>query len=363
METVTKATPNTTEVQNTNQVRQELVIGLVGLVGTDLMAVVNELEGAFRDAGHVINCVSISSEVFPKLFTELKDKKFDNEYVRISSLMDYGNKARSNFGDYSILALGAIDEITKKRKIDKNTLDLNSLNKTIHIIKSLKHPNEVERLRETYGEGFFLIGVHTEKESRITSLTQSGKMGGDKAEALVARDFSENEEHGQHTSDTFHLADLFVYLDSSDTRSRLESSISRFAHILLSDPNRTPDFDEFAMYMAFASSLCSADPSRQIGAVIGLKGDIIATGANDCPSPNGGLYMTHHDESKGDYYVDDDKGRDCKLGHETDSNCVGYDSNTRIKNEIIDGLVKSISPLCDGNEDEVRKIGRVSIFV
>ena len=198
--------------------------------------------------------------------------------------------------------------------------------------------------------------MHTEKESRITSLTKSGEMGGDKAEALVVRDFNENEEHGQHTSDTFHLADLFVYLDSSDKRSRLESSISRFARILLSDPNCTPDFDEFAMYMAFASSLCSADPSRQIGAVIGLKGDIIATGANDCPSPNGGLYMTHHDESNGAYYVDKDKGRDRKLGHETDPNCVGYDSNTRIKNEIIDGLVKSISPLCDGNEDKVRKI-------
>jgi len=143
METAAEATTLANEVQNTNQVRQELVIGLVGLVGTDLLAVVNELTSAFKVAEHVVNYIDISSGVFPVLFPELNGKNFASEFDRINSLMNYGNKARNSFGDYSILALGAIDEIIKKREVDKDTLDRKPLNKTIHIIKSLKHPNEV----------------------------------------------------------------------------------------------------------------------------------------------------------------------------------------------------------------------------
>lgn len=352
---VDRDTQAPTKAQDNNHVRQELVIGLVGLVGTDLMAVVRELEKAFKKAEHEVNTVSITQDVFPKLFPELNNKTFKDEFERISELMTYGNRARSNSKDKSILALGAISRIYEKRSFVDDTDESKPLSKTIHIIKSLKHPSEVERLREIYGEGFFLIGVHTEEKSRIGSLTKND-MTSDQAKKLVDRDYKENKKHGQHTSDTFHLADLFVYLDSSDTRSRLETSISRFTEILLSHPNHSPDFDEFAMYMAFASSLCSADPSRQIGAVIGLSGDIIATGANDCPAPGGGLYMTHHNEDNGEYYVNKDRGRDCTLGHETDPGIVGYDSNMKIKNEIIDGLVRSISPLCNGSEDKLRKI-------
>ena len=176
------------------------------------------------------------------------------------------------------------------------------------------------------------------------------------AKQLLVRDFKENEKYGQHTSDTFHLSDLFVYLDDSDNRNRLESSVTRFVHILLSDPNRTPDFDEYAMYMAFSSSLRSADLSRQVGAVIGSGKDIVAAGANDCPSPNGGLYMTHHIEEEGKFYVDSPKGRDRDLGHETDENIRGYDSNAKIKKELFDKLFKKIYPSYEGTEKELREI-------
>ncbi|MEK0337949.1 MAG: anti-phage dCTP deaminase, partial [Nitrosopumilus sp.] len=306
--------------------------------------------------GHSVNNINISENVFPKLYKDLENIEFDDDFVRISTMMDYGNKARNTFGDHSILALGAIVEILQKRKDDSSTSEPTPINKTIHVIKSLKHPSEVERLRETYGEGFFLIGVHSEEKSRIRHLTKNGKMKDGQAKELLGRDFKENEKYGQHTSETFHLSDLFVYLDDSDNRSRLESSITRFVHILLSDPNRTPDFDEYAMYMAFSSSLRSADTSRQVGAVIGLKGDIVAAGANDCPCPNGGIYCTHHNEEKGEYYIEVPFGRDRELGHETDENIRGYDSNTKIKNEILDKLFKSIIQDYNGSEIELKKI-------
>ena len=44
-------------------------------------------------------------------------------------------------------------------------------------------------------------------------------------------------------------------------------------------PYVTPLFDEFAMFMAFAAALRSADLSRQVGAVVGKSNEIISTGA------------------------------------------------------------------------------------
>lgn len=324
------------------------------------MSVVDEINSSFASAGYSTNCISISKDVFHVLYPDLKDKKWDNEFDRINELMNRGNKARDEFNDNSILALGAIREIWKDRVDPDLESGPKPLPKTIHIIKSLKHPDEVERLREIYGEGFFLIGVHTEKDGRIRSLTDNDKMSTEDAEILLARDVRENEEYGQHTNATFHLADMFVCLDDREPRTRLKSSISRFVHMLLGDPNHTPDFDEYAMYMAFAASLRSADPSRQVGCVIGIENDIVATGANDCPAPLGGQYMTHHDKVKGKYYIDVPKGRDRELGHRDSKKYKGYDSNTRIKEAMLQELFDSIKPLCDGKQEELKRILRSS---
>ena len=59
--------------------------------------------------------------------------------------------------------------------------------------------------------------------------------------------------------------------------------IQRFLELLFSHPYKNPTFDEFAMFMAFSSSVGSGDLARQVGAVITRDNQIIATGANDCP--------------------------------------------------------------------------------
>ena len=48
----------------------------------------------------------------------------------------------------------------------------------------------------------------------------------------------------------------------------LYNSVSRLVELLFGNPFISPNFDEYAMFMAYASSLRSADLSRQIGAVI-----------------------------------------------------------------------------------------------
>ncbi len=98
----------------------------------------------------------------------------------------------------------------------------------------------------------------------------------EQAQMLIERDQAESTEpHGQRVNDTFHLADFFVRI--SDSHDRLRCDIQRLVELWFGNPFLTPSFDEYAMFMAFASALRSADLSRQVGAVITRDNDILST--------------------------------------------------------------------------------------
>lgn len=143
---------------------------------------------------------------------------------------------------------------------------------------------------------------------------------------LITRDEHEPERYGQHTRDTFHLADFFVAEENND--DKLRPSIHRYLDLVFACPTITPTFNEFAMFMAFAASLRSADLSRQVGAVIARSNEILSTGANDCPSPGGGLYWPSF---IGDRVDDAPRGRDYKRG---------CDSNAMEKAKLIEAIVQ-----------------------
>jgi deoxycytidylate deaminase len=87
------------------------------------------------------------------------------------------------------------------------------------------------------------------------------------------------------------------------------------------------------MFLAFVSSLRSADLSRQVGAVIARKEEVLATGTNDCPRAGGGLYWPEFNTST--KRIDDVKGgRDYTKG---------FDSNKAEQKKIIDQIVKQAS--------------------
>ena len=93
------------------------------------------------------------------------------------------------------------------------------------------------------------------------------------------------------------------------------NSISRFIDLIFGEPFITPSFDEYAMFMAFTSSLCSADLSRQVGAIVARNNEILSSGANDCPQFGGGLYWPKKNESG--KYNDVENGRDYKKGYDS----------------------------------------------
>jgi deoxycytidylate deaminase len=206
--------------------------------------------------------------------------------------IDRGNRARQSSGDNSILALGVCSEIFRQRKRDqRGSVEPNP--RVAYVVSSLKHPDEVKRLRRVYANGFYLIGVHSGKSMRRDYLVKEKGMERARAEELIRRDEDEVEGHGQHTRDTFHLADFFIHLSDQDLSWK--NSLWRILDLVFLNPYITPHFDEYAMFMAFASALRSADLSRQVGAVIARDNEILATGANDCPKPGGGLYWPKYD--------------------------------------------------------------------
>ena len=230
--------------------------------------------------------------------------------------MNAGNAARERGGD--VLALAAAGTIFRSRPTGTNGASPEPLKRTAHILRSLKHPAEVLTLRRIYGPAFFLIGVVTSEDDRRRYLKAGKTCTKDEIEIVLQRDEYDGLELGQRTRDTFHLADVFV--PATD-----RGALHRFLDLVFGAPYETPTLDEYAMFLAFAASLRSADLSRQVGAVIvSAAGDIVAVGANDVPKAMGGLFWPGKTDRR-DYVL-------------------GYDSNEAQRSEIVDDILTRLRP-------------------
>ncbi|MFZ5958064.1 anti-phage dCTP deaminase [Pseudomonas knackmussii] len=297
----------------------ELVIGLVGTIGTDLKTVTGLLEDRLKAFKYKSQQIKISSDVIAMIG---RAPVGGGEFERIDGYMEEGNRLRRDCKDNSVLALGAAARINQMRSAE-------SPRRNAFIINSLKSPYEVQRLRKIYAGGFFLIGVHADHERRSKYLIQDLRMTEEQASELISRDANEKEEYGQHTRDTYHLSDFFINFNGNI--DSLKMQLWRVLDILFGKPYVTPTFDEYSMFMAFSASLRSADLSRQVGAVLTKDGCIVSTGANDVPKAGGGLYWpVLNDEHE---IVDQQDGRDYMRGE---------DSNAVQKRLIVEEIIQSI---------------------
>lgn len=320
----------------------ELVLGLITTVGTEIDSVIKTITEQLSFFNYKTEMISVSKEIISRF--EKSSTNITSEFERISHYMDLGNRIRNTSKDTSILMKGVSKIIYQKREKDK---DGNAMprKRTAYIIRSLKHPDEVEFMRETYGFGFHLIGITSHYDRRINFLTERKGLSEDKAKALLARDENEDIKQGQHTQDAFQLSDYFINIteDSDHTYNAVE----RLIDLLFGNPFISPNFDEYAMYMAYSSSLRSADLSRQVGAAVCNNNEILSMGANDCPKYGGGLYWP----IRGNHgkYIDSPDGRDYMLG---------YDSNKKEQTRIITNLLNSFQlPINDDNVNTVKNAG------
>jgi len=293
----------------------ELIIGIVNAVGTEYKRVLDPLTDRLKGFGYAVKEIRVSS------FLSAPSSS-SSEYDRIRHYMNQGDDLRKTTKNNAILAAGTAHMIRESRNFGQK--------KTAYIVNSLKHPDEVEFLRKVYGDGFYLFGIHADEKRRHAYLVDDKSLAQAQADELIRIDEDEKVDHGQRTRDTFHLSDFYVSLGKND--DQVKNTIQRFLELLFSNPFRSPTFDEFAMFMAFNSSIRSSDLSRQVGAIIARGQQIIATGANDTPRFGGGQYWAEVDPATG-VVNDAEDGKDYTREE---------DSNKAAQNEIIKEIVNAL---------------------
>jgi deoxycytidylate deaminase len=315
----------------------ELVIGLVAPLGTDLARVAEILKNRLLHFKYSVEIIRVSHDILKLLPVMPAIPESSNESVQVTAYITAGNEARRLTKANDILALGVARAIQVKRVAFHKGARAKRP-RAAYIVRSLKHPSEVASLRRIYPHGFYLIGVDSDKTQRRNFLTDNMQLTEQQADELMNRDADEHLDYGQQTSDTFHLSDFFIRLD--EDHLKLEKSVWRVLDILFGDPHKTPTFDEYAMFMAFAASLRSADLSRQVGAVVAKDKEIIATGANDCPRAHGGLYWPEPNQDT--HAIEDVKsGRDYTRGR---------DPNEFQRKKMVQDVLNHLPPGVDKSE-------------
>ncbi len=206
------------------------------------------------------------------------DAKFSVEYRKTSLKMKKGSLLRRDLGT-ELFALYALARVAMVRpRFSEET-------PRIVLIDSIKHPREIEVLREAYGNGLFVLGVNNSRRNRVRSLEKRG-MSESEATELMCRDESEKgEKAGQQMTKAFEKADLFTDEDS------ISFEVERFLKLILGKTILSPRRHELSMQMAMSAAAMSADLSRQVGAaLVSLDNELLAVGYNEVPKSGGGLY-------------------------------------------------------------------------
>lgn len=296
----------------------ELVFGFVYAVGTDADPVITTLKRYLRQYRYVAEEFRISNQLRSLDLGIAFDET--SAFEKMGALMDAGNKACERAVDDRVLAVMAINGIASGRAEDEQHRPV-ARERTAHLIRSLKRPEEVQLLRNVYRPGFFLIGIADDDDAQIEYLTKEVGLSEKEARHLLERDQDENVRFGQRTRKTFYLADVFVQRKGEAYKKQLE----RFLELVFGQGFRTPRKEEHAMFMAYASAARSAQLGRQVGAAIATpEGDVVAVGMNEIPSRRGGLYWESDPEDYRDHRMD-------------------MDSNFKHRDQIVQSILRQLS--------------------
>lgn len=320
--------------------RPEIVIGLVGALGTDLDAVAEAVKSVLSEMAYKTAPIKLSQIM--KAYLELAP--IDGvrlvegpREARLKSYMDAGNALRKAMSSGDALAQLAVLGIHAERADtnESNTAEDRDqpLDSQAFLLQSLKHPDEVQLLRDTYGPSFFLISAYAPKQNRLTHLAEEiakshnrfrAEEKESEALALVNRDEEETEDPlGQKVRETFWRGD--AYIDATNG-SEMEDSVRRVIQLWFGHPFHTPKRDEYLMFVARAAAYRSASLGRQVGAVIATSdGSIISTGTNEVPKAGGGQYW------------------DGDLGDARD-HVSGYDSSDIMRQELLGDILERLQP-------------------
>lgn len=319
--------------KSTSPPKPELIIGLIAKIGTDIEKINVSIAEVLREYEYQVVRVKVTDAVKQSSIQRIIKSPIISEPIekRYSSSMDACNRLRGKLGN-EVMAEVAISNINALRKSKKYKSDIS----TAYVVRQLKRKEEVDLLREVYGDRFILMSCYSPRDTRCNELSkiiatghssQEPELKRHLAETLISRDEMESgNSHGQGVRNAFPLADVII--DSSQTRN-IKKGLIHFFKVFFGDPTISPKNSEYGSYLAASAALRSTDLSRQVGAAIFTEScEIISLGCNEVPKYTGGTYM--HDQAT-ETGID---GRDAALG---------YDENAKIKSEIVKDAILKIS--------------------
>ena len=166
----------------------ELVIGIVHTVGTVSSEIIECMVDSLNKFHYKSEIIKVSKEILSPFASV--PPNFTDEHERISFFMDKGNEIRKKTGDDAILMKGVCAFIYGKYRLGRN--EGPQLRKA-YIIDSIKHPDEVEFLRRTYGDGFHLVGISDDYERRKSYLMDRKNLSEQQAIDILNRDDNEKD--------------------------------------------------------------------------------------------------------------------------------------------------------------------------
>lgn len=263
---------------------EEIVIGLCGPIGVNLPEIARKLSETL--ASYAYTCETIK-------MSHLIEKEVGNvdgkDLVRKRQLIDAGNKIRGQTGRASFLAEKAIEHIF----IDRNNAFPDGVfasRRHCFVIDSIKNQAEARKLREVYGDSFYLIGVFSSHDRKKTNLTHGNPALEPEAIKIIEDDYNQKGDFGQQVGKVFQTADYFFRLEGE---AEADGKVQRLLKLILGAEIITPSTAETAMFMAASAARNSSCLSRQVGAAITSSGgNVIATGWNDVPRFGGGTYVS-----------------------------------------------------------------------
>jgi deoxycytidylate deaminase len=324
-----------------DRLSQEMVIALVGPVGSGVSTAAKDLHDILTqqfayDVAPIIKPSSIIAAEAHRVRPGTIQTAPLSSYIH--EMQTAGNLLRQRFGA-NYLAEKTVERIFRYRVEKGGYKEINGKSipmpgRRAYIIDSIKNMEELELLRQIYGDTLCLVGVFAPDEVRRRRLIDEGAQAGD-VQKILDRDQGEVATFGQMTRKVFVEADFFICNDQK--KDVLRRGIERYLHILFDTSIHTPTRAESAMYEADAASSNSACMSRRVGAaVVSKTGELIAVGWNDVPKFGGGLYGE-----------DDQSIWDGKAVSDRDHRCFKWGQrichNETRRNAILDGIAARIA--------------------